>query len=434
MSTELSIKGLITAQTAEAFLASLSAAKGDVVVRIDSDGGDMIQGFRLFNAIRARGDVDTVIDGRAASAATLPFLAGRKRSMPRGSYLVIHNPWNTASGDASAMRNNADMLEKARVDMVETYMAATGLSREAIASLMDAETWLDAASAVQGRWATEVSNGRAIQASLAPGQFRNAPQAAIRAASPDALMVGDYVALPYNGGETTGEVVEVLTTGTALGNDGSVDATAQDPAALVEVYRETATPGVFEETDVIVARLSSALTRVEEPTMAEEANPISAPIVDAITNTMKSKLLALLGVEANAKETFLASAIADLGVKPEAVSAALDAGQTGFLADYIKAALDTVNAEADKLRPEASLLADVRAALGVPATADKAAIMAAVEAKASAQAADILAKRGVAAAKSSGLPSGSSAPAANLTGLALALQANRLKHASRSNN
>ena len=433
MSTELSIKGLITAQTAEAFLASLSAAKGDVVVRIDSDGGDMIQGFRLFNAIRARGDVDTVIDGRAASAATLPFLAGRKRSMPRGSYLVIHNPWNTASGDASAMRNNADMLEKARVDMVETYMAATGLSREAIASLMDDETWLDAASAVQGRWATEVSNGRAIQASLAPGQFRNAPQAAIRAASPDALMVGDYVALPYNGGETTGEVVEVLTTGTALGNDGSVDATAQDPAALVEVYRETATPGVFEETDVIVARLSSALTRVEEPTMAEEANPISAPIVDAITNTMKSKLLALLGVEANARETFLANAIADLGVKPEAVSAALDAGQPGFLADHIKATIDTVKAEADRLRPEATLVADVRAALGVPDTADKAAILAAVEAKASAKAADILAQRGVPPSKTSGVPAGSK-PGAHLTGLALALEANRLKHATRSNN
>ena len=433
MTTELSIKGLITAQTAEAFLASLAAARGDVVVRIDSDGGDMIQGFRLFNAIRARGDVDTVIDGRAASAATLPFLAGRKRSMPRGSYLVIHNPWNTASGDASAMRNNADMLEKARVDMVETYMAATGLSREAIASLMDAETWLDAASAVQGRWATEVSNGRAIQASLAPGQFRNAPQAAIRAASPDALMVGDYVALPYNGGETTGEVVEVLTTGTALGNDGSVDATAQDPAALVEVYRETATPGVFEETDVIVARLSSALTRVEEPTMAEEANPISAPIVDAITNTMKSKLLALLGVEANARETFLANAIADLGVKPEAVSAALDAGQPGFLADHIKATIDTVKAEADRLRPEATLVADVRAALGVPDTADKAAILAAVEAKASAKAADILAQRGVPPSKTSGVPAGSK-PGAHLTGLALALEANRLKHATRSNN
>ncbi|NBW19773.1 MAG: DUF2945 domain-containing protein, partial [Caulobacteraceae bacterium] len=256
---------------------------------------------------------------------------------------------------------------------------------------------------------------------------------AIRAASPDALMVGDYVALPYNGGETTGEVVEVLTTGTALGNDGSVDATAQDPAALVEVYRETATPGVFEETDVIVARLSSALTRVEEPTMAEEANPISAPIVDAITNTMKSKLLALLGVEANARETFLANAIADLGVKPEAVSAALDAGQPGFLADHIKATIDTVKAEADRLRPEATLVADVRAALGVPDTADKAAILAAVEAKASAKAADILAQRGVPPSKTSGVPAGSK-PGAHLTGLALALEANRLKHATRSNN
>lgn len=398
MSTELSIKGLITAQTAEAFLASLAAAKGDVVVRIDSDGGDMIQGFRMHHAIRARGNVDTVIDGRAASAATLPFLAGRKRSMPRGSYLVIHNPWTTASGDASAMRNNADMLEKARVDMVETYMAATGISREAIASLMDAETWIDAASAVQNRWATEIANGRAIQASLALGQFRNAPQAAIRAASPDAIMVGDYVALTYNGGETKGEVVEVLATGTASGNDGSVDATAQDPAALVEVYRETDTPGVYKESDVIVARLFSALTRVEEPTTAEEADPISAPMSGAITTKMKSKLLALLGVEANAREQFLASAIADLGVKPEAVSAALDAGQTGFLADHIKAAIDAVKAEADKLRPEASLLADVRATLGVPATADKAALLGAIEIKASARAAELAAKAGVSSA------------------------------------
>jgi hypothetical protein len=113
---------------------------------------------------------------------------------------------------------------------------------------------------------------------------------------------------------------------------------------------------------------------------------------------MKSKLLALLGVEANARETFLASAIADLGVKPEAVSAALDAGQTGFLADHIKAAIDAVKTEADKLRPEASLLADVRASLGVPATADKAAILAAVEAKASERTAQTLASAGLPAA------------------------------------
>ena len=128
--------------------------------------------------------------------------------------------------------------------------------------------------------------------------------------------------------------------------------------------------------------------------MAEEADPISAPS-GAVSQRMKTKLLALLGVEASAKETFLASALADLGIKPEAVSAAFDAGQTGFLAEHITATVNTAKAEADKLSPEVALLASVRAKLGVKADADEAAILAAIEAKASAQAAAQLAAAGV---------------------------------------
>ena len=148
--------------------------------------------------------------------------------------------------------------------------------------------------------------------------------------------------------------------------------------------------------------------------MAEEADPISAPMSGAKDQTMTAQLLARLGIKPTAREDFLASAITALGVTPEAVSAALDSGKSGFVADHIKAAIDTVKAEADKLRPEASLLAEVRASLGVPATADKAAILAAVEAKASAQAAGILAQRGVPAAKTSGIPAGS-APGATMS-------------------
>jgi|GEM_PF-2260153 len=419
--------------TFSSFSEAVKAVKGPILLRINSYGGDVFAGLAMYNLLKQRGNVDTVIEGVAASAATLPFLAGRKRSMPRGSYFMVHTPWSGVMGGASDMREAADLLERIGGTLADLYANATGIDKAEVQKLMDAETWLDGAGAVEGGWATDLIDGEPVLASVRPGQFRNAPRA-IRAASPDALMVGDYVALSYNGGETKGEVVEVLTTGTASGNDGSVDATAQDPAALVEVYRETATPGVYEESDVIVARLSSALTRVEEPTMAEEANPISAPMSGANKQTMTAQLLALLGIKPTAREDFLASAITALGVTPEAVSAALDSGKSGFVADHIKAAIDTVKAEADKLRPEASLLADVRAALGVPATADKAAILAAVEAKASAQAADILAKRGVPAAKTSGLPSGSTAPNANLTGLALAFQANRLKHAAKSNN
>jgi ATP-dependent protease ClpP protease subunit len=433
MTTELSIKGLITAQTAEVFLASLSAVKGDVVVRIDSDGGDMIQGFRMHHAIRARGNVDTVIDGRAASAATLPFLAGRKRSMPRGSYLVIHNPWNTASGDASAMRNNADMLEKARVDMVETYMAATGLQREAVEAMMDAETWLDAASAVQGRWATEVANGQAILASLTPGQFRNAPKAAIRAS---------ITAAPESARASFRKGIQQVEDGKA--GDGLEPATVKEARSLADgelpteakIRKANAWWGRNERflqaeadspADVAAnlwggpsgrdwfASLYAELEEDEDEAEESIEDKLSLSIVDGKQQTMTAQLLALLGIKPTAREDFLASAITALGVTPEAVSAALDSGKSGFVADHIQAAISAVKAEADKLRPEASLLADVRASLGVPATADKAAILAAVEAKASAQAADILAQRGVPSAKTSGIPAGS-APGATLTG------------------
>lgn len=432
MTTEISIKGLITAQTAEAFLASLAAAKGDVVVRIDSDGGDMIQGFRMHHAIRARGNVDTVIDGRAASAATLPFLAGRKRSMPRGSYLVIHNPWNTASGDASAMRNNADMLEKARVDMVETYMAATGLQREAVEAMMNAETWLDAASAVQGRWATEIANGQAILASLTPGQFRNAPKA-VRAsitAAPESARASFRKGIQQVEDGKAGDGLEPATVKEARSladgelpteakirkanawwgrNERFLEAEADSPADVAANLWGGASGRDW------FASLYAELEEEEEEAEDSIEDKLSLSIVDGNKQTMTAQLLALLGIKPTAREDFLASAITALGVTPEAVSAALDSGKSGFVADHIKAAIDTVKAEADKLRPEASLLADVRASLGVPVTADKAAILAAVEAKASAQAADILAKRGVPSAKTSGIPAGST-PGATLTG------------------
>ena len=216
-------------------------------------------------------------------------------------------------------------------------------------------------------------------------ELEQAANASVRnAAAPGSLLSGDYVSLTFGGAETKGEVVEIMPPGTASGADGSVEGTAEDPAALIEVLKLVEGTDTYEETDITVARLFSTLTRIEEPPMAEEADPISAPF-GAVSQRMKTKLLALLGVEASAKETFLASALADLGIKPEAVSAAFDAGQTGFLAEHITNTVNAAKADADKLRPEAALLASVRAKLGAKADADEAAIMAAIEAKVSAE-------------------------------------------------
>ena len=393
------------------FAEAVKAIQGPILLRINSYGGDVFAGLAMHNLLKQRGNVDTVIEGVAASAATLPFLAGRKRSMPRGSYFMVHNPWSGVMGGAADMREAADLLERIGGTLADLYASATGLDKAEVQKLMDAETWLDGAGAVEGGWATDLIDAEPVLASVRPGQFRNAPKA-IRAS---------ITAAPESARASFRKGLQQVEEGKA--GDGLEDATVREARELAagglpseeKIRKANAWWGRNErfleaEADSpadVAANLwggasgrdwfASLYAELEEEE-DEDQEEISSSIKDGISNQMKSKLLALLGVEANAKETFLANAIADLGVKPEAVSAALDAGQTGFLAEHIQAAIDAAKADADKLRPEASLLADVRAALGVPATADKAAILAAVEAKASAQAAQTLASAGVPAA------------------------------------
>lgn len=250
-----------------------------------------------------------------------------------------------------------------------------------------------------------------------------------KAAAPNELVAGDYVTLTYGDGETKGEVVEVITTGTASGADGSVEATPEDPAALVDVLREVGTTGQFEETDVQVARLFSALTKTDAPTIVEIESP-EAHASDNQTKTMnaKDRLLAILRVNAGAEDTFLASAIEAIGVPADAVKDARKGGKTDFLVDSIKARIDEFEATAKAATDRANA---ILAKLGVDAKeADPAAKVAdVIEAKASAKAAEILAKRGFPPGKIDPKPQ-ASAPSGELRGLQAAVAANRARHAA----
>ena len=60
--------------------------------------------------------------------------------MPENSFMMIHNPAGGVMGEASEMREVADVLDKIRDMIANTYIARTGQDREKIISLMDAET------------------------------------------------------------------------------------------------------------------------------------------------------------------------------------------------------------------------------------------------------------------------------------------------------
>jgi ATP-dependent protease ClpP protease subunit len=96
--------------TAEEFVSELAGIDGDIEVHVNSPGGDAFDGMTIYNALASRpGNVITVVDGLAASAASTIAQAGKTRLMSPGSMMMIHDAM------AMCMGNEADMLDTARV-------------------------------------------------------------------------------------------------------------------------------------------------------------------------------------------------------------------------------------------------------------------------------------------------------------------------------
>jgi ATP-dependent Clp protease protease subunit len=152
---------------AKEFAQTLTGVKAKkLTVRINSEGGDVFAGQAIYSMLkRFNGEVITYVDGLAASIASIIAMAG-KLIMPNNAMLMIHNPWTFAGGDAESLRQTADTLDKVRESLIAVYREKSGLPDEEIIALMDAETWMTAADAVEKGFADEIDGGVSIAASI----------------------------------------------------------------------------------------------------------------------------------------------------------------------------------------------------------------------------------------------------------------------------
>ncbi|MDO5352887.1 MAG: Clp protease ClpP [Succinatimonas sp.] len=142
----------------------LSGVDTDLRVRINSYGGEVAEGLAIYSLLKAFGHkVTTVCDGFACSAASVIFMAGEKRIMTNSSLLLIHNAWTSASGDANALRKQADDLEKITKPSLDIYKSVSNLSEAEIKQMMDDETWITKEEALAYGFATEIQDVEAQQ-------------------------------------------------------------------------------------------------------------------------------------------------------------------------------------------------------------------------------------------------------------------------------
>lgn len=137
--------------------------ESEVVVSLNSPGGDFFEGIAIYNLLREhKGRVTVKVLGLAASAASIIAMAADRLEIARSGYLMIHNAWSVVMGNRHDLKEAIAVLEGFDSTMASVYADRSGLEHRRLAAMMDNETWLDGESAVELKLADALLPGDEI--------------------------------------------------------------------------------------------------------------------------------------------------------------------------------------------------------------------------------------------------------------------------------
>ena len=150
----------------------------EIHLSLHSPGGDVLDGWAIYNALKgSKAKITARVEGLAASMASVILQAADVREVHENSYVMIHNPWGLAVGDAEEMRDTAALLDKLGNGLVNAYASRTGNDESEIREMMDAETWMDGKEAVERGFADVLLDGVALSARAFDNRkFKMTPQ------------------------------------------------------------------------------------------------------------------------------------------------------------------------------------------------------------------------------------------------------------------
>ena len=126
----------------------------DVIVNINSPGGDVFEGLAIYNLLRDHpGKVTARVIGIAASAASFIAMAADSVEIAKASSMMIHNTQSIVAGDRQALRDAADWMEQFDNLLADIYAERTATDAKAIGKMLDNETWLLGQAAVDAGFA-----------------------------------------------------------------------------------------------------------------------------------------------------------------------------------------------------------------------------------------------------------------------------------------
>ena len=109
-----------------------------IIVMINSEGGSVLHGMSVFSVIRSCPiEVDCVVEGLAASMASIIWAAGDNLFMHDYSLLMIHNPFTAKLMDEDPSVKQT--VEAFRSQLETIYTKRFGLSKDKVEAIMNGE-------------------------------------------------------------------------------------------------------------------------------------------------------------------------------------------------------------------------------------------------------------------------------------------------------
>ena len=141
------------------FCDTIPAEDNIIDVHIHCNGGDVLEGWAIYDRLRATGkEITTIVDGTAASMATVIMMAAPKerRKAYANAQILVHNPWLDASWLGNCGMATADDLEKAAAQLKEQqdrildlYVERCGCDRDEMAALMAEDKFISVERAAE---------------------------------------------------------------------------------------------------------------------------------------------------------------------------------------------------------------------------------------------------------------------------------------------
>jgi ATP-dependent Clp protease protease subunit len=136
--------------TPQQFKQELKAHQGDIIVWLNSPGGDVFAAVQIYNMLKEHdGKVTVKIDSLAASAASVVAVAGDDVLISPAGLILVHDPMSMVFGNESDLNACIDMLREVKEAILNAYQLKTGAQRSKLAQFMTNETWMNAKKAIE---------------------------------------------------------------------------------------------------------------------------------------------------------------------------------------------------------------------------------------------------------------------------------------------